>query len=53
MTRKHFETLALEISYITDVTARKLAAMAVANASARYNSNFNRTRFLTACGVEA
>ena len=53
MSRKHFETLALEISYISDAAARKLAAMAVANASARHNSNFDRTRFYAACGVEA
>ncbi len=53
MSRKHFETLALEISYITDITARRIAAMAVANAGARHNDRFDRSRFYAACGVEA
>ena len=51
MSRKQFITLALEISYISDLTARKLAALAVANAAGRHNENFDRSRFYTACGV--
>jgi hypothetical protein len=51
MSRKHFITLAREISYISDETARKLAALAVANAAGQHNSNFDRARFYTACGV--
>lgn len=51
MSRKHFITLAKEISYISDVTARKLAALAVANAAGQHNNNFDRNRFYTACGV--
>lgn len=53
MSRKHFITLALEISYITDTTARRLAALAVANAAGRHNDRFDRSRFYEACGVEA
>jgi hypothetical protein len=51
MSKKHFITLAEEISYISDVTARKLAALAVANAAGQHNSNFERDRFYTACGI--
>jgi hypothetical protein len=51
MSKKHFITLAQEISYISDLTARKLAALAVANAAGRFNNNFDRFRFYTACGV--
>ena len=51
MSRKHFITLAKEISYISPISARKLAAMAVANAAARDNCNFDRNRFYAACGV--
>ena len=43
--------MAKEISYISDLTARKLAALAVANAAGRFNNNFDRFRFYTACGV--
>ena len=51
MSKKHFITLAKEISYISDLTARRLAALAVANAAGQHNSNFDRNRFYTACGV--
>jgi hypothetical protein len=51
MTKKHFITLAKEISFISPISARVLAAEAVANASAQHNNNFDRARFLIACGV--
>lgn len=51
MSKKHFIALAREISYITDETARKLAAMAVANAAAQSNDRFDRSRFYAACGI--
>jgi hypothetical protein len=51
MSRKHFITLALEISYLSDVTARKLAALAVATAAGQHHNNFDRSRFYAACGV--
>ena len=51
MSRKHFITLAKEISYISDLTARKFAALAVANAAGQHNNNFDRARFYAACGV--
>ena len=52
MSRKHFITLAQEISYITDPAARRIAALAVANAAYQHNDRFDRTRFYAACGVE-
>ena len=52
MSRKHFESLAKEISYISDMTARRFAANAVANASCQHNDQFNRARFYAACGIE-
>jgi hypothetical protein len=51
MSKKHFITLAKEISFISPISARVLAAEAVANAAAQHNNNFDRVRFLTACGV--
>ena len=51
MSRKHFETLALEISRIADRGARQLAAEAVAQAARQHNDRFDQGRFFTACGV--
>ena len=51
MSRKHFITLAQELCYISDLTARKLAALAVANAAGQHNNQFDRSRFYAACGV--
>jgi len=51
MSRKHFITLAQKISEIQDVQARRIAAEAVADACAEHNNQFNRQRFLEACGV--
>jgi hypothetical protein len=53
MSRKHFITLAAEISYISDMHARRLAALAVANAAGQHNNQFDRGRFYAACGIEA
>ena len=52
MSRKHFQASADEIRFISDLTARKIAARAVASACARSNNRFNYERFYTACGVE-
>ena len=51
MTKKHFIVLAREISHIPDMTARKFAAAAVANAAIQSHDRFDRSRFYTACGV--
>ena len=51
MSRKDFELIAQNISHITDATARKLAAIAVAGACAQLNARFDTERFLRACGV--
>ena len=51
MTKRHFIALAREISEIQDYAARCLAADAVARAAAQFNPNFDRARFLAACGV--
>jgi hypothetical protein len=52
MSRKHFITLAEEISHIQDATAREQAAKAVASACYQHNSNFDYSKFLVACGVK-
>ena len=61
MTRKHFEALAAELkrvgpAYWIDATSRDTVHMAaiqaVADVCARFNPNFDRARFLAACGVE-
>ena len=51
MSRRDFEALASNISHITDVTARRLAAIAVAGACAQLNARFDTERFFRACGV--
>ena len=51
MSRRDFETIAANISHITDATARRLAAIAVAGACAQINSRFDTERFFRACGV--
>jgi len=51
MTKKHFQALADEIACISDDTARRAAARAVANACKRFNPSFDRERFFAACGL--
>jgi hypothetical protein len=53
MSKKHFELLAKNISFINDEQARKKAAMAVGAACAVSNSNFDWARFMRACGIYA
>lgn len=47
MTRKHFEALAKALK---DAEATEDMCWAIANVCARFNSNFDRVRFLVACG---
>jgi len=51
MSRKHFITLAHEISCISPMSARLLAAIAVAKAAQQHNDRFDQAKFLEACGV--
>jgi hypothetical protein len=51
MSRKHFITLAKEISGITNMEARLLAAIAVCRAAQTHNDRFDQQRFLDACGI--
>lgn len=51
MTKKHFITLAFEISCIEDVQCRLVAAQAVARAANQHNHRFNRNRFFAACDL--
>ena len=51
MSRKHFITLAENIARITDTSARRLAAEAVASAAREHNDRFDYARFFSACGV--
>ena len=53
MSKKHFISLANEISKIQDVAARREAAKAVARASAEHNPRFDTERFLEACQAVA
>ncbi len=52
MTKKHFIALAGAIREISNPQERERAAQAIANVCASQNSNFDRARFLSACGVE-
>jgi hypothetical protein len=51
VSRKDFETIAVNIGYITDPRARRLAAIAVAAACAQLNPRFDSELFFRACGV--
>ena len=51
MSRRDFETIAANISHITDATARRLAAIAVAGACVQLNARFDTELFFRACGV--
>ena len=51
MSRRDFELIAQNISYIMDPTARRLAAMAVAGACEQLNPRFDAELFFRACGV--
>lgn len=51
MSRKHFITLAEEISNIPNMAARLLAAIAVSKAARQHNDRFDQAKFLEACGV--
>lgn len=52
MTRKHFQMIAAVVAEIKDDHERKEAAIRFAFLLPSYNPNFNRARFLDACGVE-
>ena len=51
MSRRDFETIAASISHITDATARRLAAIAVAAACGQINPRFDSELFFRTCGV--
>lgn len=51
MSRRDFETIAVNISHITDTTARRLAAIAVTAACEQLNPRFDAELFFRACGV--
>ena len=52
MTRKHFESLAAAIRYMTlDMTTKQYVAEAIADVCALHNSGFKRGRFMEACGL--
>lgn len=53
MTKKHFITLAQEISNIQDRHARNLAADAVARAARQFNPRFNNQKWFDACRYAA
>jgi hydroxylamine reductase (hybrid-cluster protein) len=52
MTRKHFDSIAASIRYMTiDSKTRKHVAEAMADTCALHNRNFDRDKFMDACGV--
>lgn len=52
MSRKHFVAVAKVIAAITDKTERRRTAEELATVFAGLNSEFRRSTFLDACGVE-
>lgn len=53
MTRKHFEAIAAIIKNTLVTDRREATATAMADYLATQNPNFDRGRFLTACGCES
>lgn len=51
MSRKHFVALAESFSKIQDLNARRQAADAVIAVAWQLNPNFDKSRFLSACGL--
>ena len=52
MTRKHFESIAAQIRHMTlGKATRRHVAESMADTCAMYNPNFDRGKFLTACGL--
>lgn len=51
MSKEHFKVLAEEISFIEDLDARREAAHAVMRACIRLAPNFDREKFIKACGL--
>ena len=51
MSRKHFNELAHQISFISNMEARLQAALAVCKAARQFNDRFDQQRFLDACEV--
>ena len=51
MSRKHYRIIAYAIGTIADDSARRAAAVVMADCLGRLNSRFDRARFLFACGV--
>jgi len=52
MSRKHFVAIAKAIKEISNADERRRTAELLASVCAASNQNFNRYRFLVACGVE-
>ena len=52
MTKKDFVAIAAGIKLIANPAQRKIAATSMTDTCARSNPNFDRNRFLTACGVK-
>ena len=51
MSRKHFVALAESFKHIQDLNARRQAADAVISVAWQLNANFDKQRFLSACGL--
>jgi len=51
MTKKHFIDFANEIAAMANRKEAKAAAEVVATVARRHNGNFDKGRFMTACGL--
>ncbi len=51
MSRKHFIDFANEITAMENRKEAQAAADVVATVARRHNSNFDKARFMTACGL--
>lgn len=51
MQRRHFELIARVVSHITNTTNRRTVAEEFADELAHTNPQFDRAKFLRACGV--
>ncbi len=50
MTREHFQAIADEIATISNRDEAERTAERMARVCQQFNANFNKARFMTACG---
>lgn len=51
MSKKHFVAIASHLRRVDDLAARQIAADAISEIAQSLNPRFDKSRFMTACGL--